>query len=319
MLSSVLRSLNSTSTTSRMAIGAVSALALVSAVNSRSSTAAHSEEKQRGCSRRSVDSANGNGKRDRHFGPFGREFFVYKVRSVEAVTHDTKRIVFDLPADHDLDLKAASILVARAKVDGRRLIRPYTPVRVDEEQRELELVVKGVPHGAMSTHLTQLKPGDELQMMGPVPKFEYKPNKFNTVALLAAGSGLTPALQMINQICNDPNDTTRIVLVFANRTEADIILRDELDALAAEHPQLSVHYVLSSPPTDGSWTGKTGHINKALVQELVPAPSADVFVGVCGPPAMMDSLSGRSWFFRQGRLTGTLKDLGYDRATVHKF
>lgn len=250
-----------------------------------------------------------------------REFRSFKVRAVETVTHDTKRVVFELPsAEHEMGMKVASCLLAKAKVDGKVVVRPYTPVNTNEEKGVLELVVKGYPTGKLSKHIVELKEGDELEMKGPILKFAYKPNQFKTVAFLVGGSGLTPALQVAKEIVRNPADKTKVVLVFANKTEQDIMLRDELDALAYMYPQFSVHYVLDSPPADGSWKGKTGYINKELVQELLPEPSKDVFVGVCGPPPMMNSLSGNKAPDKsQGELTGLLKELGYDQATVFKF
>lgn len=305
MLSSVLRSAitstRATAAASRTTAGVLSALALASMATSASALSEEDKAKK--------------------FALDPREFRTFTVRSVEAVTHDTKRVVFDLPsADHEMGMKVASCLLAKAKVDGKVVVRPYTPVNTNEEKGVLELVVKGYPTGKLSKHIVDLQVGDTLDMKGPLLKFAYKPNQYKTVAFLVGGSGLTPALQVAKEICRNPADKTNVVLVFANKTEADIMLRDELDALAYMYPQFSVHYVLDSPPADGSWTGKTGYINKELVQELLPQPSKDVFVGVCGPPPMMASLSGnKNPDKSQGELSGILKELGYDQATVFKF
>lgn len=308
MLSSALRSAfssaSATAAASRSTAGVLSALALASLATSASSSARSEEDK---------------GKREFALDP--REFRSFTVQSVESVTHDTKRVVFALPsAEHEMGMKVASCLLAKAKVDGKVVVRPYTPVNTNEEKGVLELVVKGYPAGKLSKHIVDLEVGDTLEMKGPLLKFAYKPNQFKTAAFLVGGSGLTPALQVAKEICRNPADKTRVVLVFANKTEADIMLRDELDALAYMYPQFSVHYVLDSPPADGSWAGKTGYITKELVQELLPAPGKDVFVGVCGPPPMMASLSGnKNPDKSQGELSGVLKELGFDQATVFKF
>lgn len=57
---------------------------------------------------------------------------------------------------------------------------------------------------------------------------------------IAGGSGLTPMLQVIQEIVKNPEDKTEVSFVFANKTEDDIILRDELDELAAKHDNLKV-------------------------------------------------------------------------------
>ena len=54
--------------------------------------------------------------------------------------------------------------------------------------------------------------------------------------------------QVINAILRDPTDRTQLSLIFANVTEDDILLRRELDTLAAVHANFSVYYVLNDPP-----------------------------------------------------------------------
>ena len=62
---------------------------------------------------------------------------------------------------------------------------------------------------------------------------------------IAGGSGLTPMLQVIKEIARNPEDTTEVMFVFANQTVEDIILKKELDELAAKHKNINV---LSNPP-----------------------------------------------------------------------
>ncbi len=48
-------------------------------------------------------------------------------------------------------------------------------------------------------------------------------------------------LQVASEIVNNPEDKTQVSLIFANQTEDDIILRDELDQMAAKHDNFQVH------------------------------------------------------------------------------
>jgi NAD(P)H-flavin reductase len=43
--------------------------------------------------------------------------------------------------------------------------------------------------------------------------------------------------QVIKAVLKDKEDTTQMSLVYANNSEDDILLREELDSLAATHPQ----------------------------------------------------------------------------------
>jgi cytochrome-b5 reductase len=94
--------------------------------------------------------------------------------------------------------------------------------------------------------------------------------------------------QVIKYILADPSDTTEISLIFANVTADDILLKAELDELAAKHPQFKVYYVLNNPPE--GWTGGVGFVSKDMIKEKLPAPGADMKLLLCGPPPMIKAM-----------------------------
>lgn len=59
---------------------------------------------------------------------------------------------------------------------------------------------------------------------------------------IAGGSGITPMLQVASEIVSNPDDKTQVSLVFANQTEKDIILKKELDEMAAKHDNFQVGF-----------------------------------------------------------------------------
>jgi len=66
--------------------------------------------------------------------------------------------------------------------------------------------------------------------------------------LLSGGTGITPMLQLIRQVTRDPKDETQLSLLFANQTEEDILLRDELEEAAKSHPdRVKVWYTVDRP------------------------------------------------------------------------
>eukprot|EP00967_Tisochrysis_lutea_P025952 scaffold29967_cov17-Tisochrysis_lutea.AAC.4 len=71
-------------------------------------------------------------------------------------------------------------------------------------------------------------------------------------------------LQVIDAVLANPEDRTKLTLVYANQTPGDIILKERLDALAAQHPdRFSVHYVVDRPGWLGMfWKGSVGYITK---------------------------------------------------------
>jgi cytochrome-b5 reductase len=247
-----------------------------------------------------------------------KEFRPFRVRSVETLTPSTKRITFALDSpDQSIGLPVASLVLARAKINGKTVVRPYTPTNLNEDRGFLELVVKGYPNGVMSKYITELQPGDELEMKGPIMKLPLPANKYKQLGLIAGGSGITPMLQIVKKVCRDPTDTTQVTLLYAS-TSDDVVLRDELDALQYLYPQFRVFYVVDKP--SDSWTGYSGFITREMIQETMPVPSDDHLVCVCGPPPMMYHVSGdRAADKTQGELQGLLKGLQYSKTQVFKF
>ena len=184
-------------------------------------------------------------------------FIKFRLTSVEALTPDTKRYTFALPrASDSAGLAAASFVLVRAPAgpDGAPLVRPYTPTSHVDTRGSFELVVKayGPAPPAASTgvgsYLSRLPLGAEIEVKGPVTKFAYAPNTWRGIGMVAGGTGITPMLQLLRAILDNPRDRTEVRLIYANKSEADIMLRAELDALAAKHPQFKVVYTLDNAP-----------------------------------------------------------------------
>lgn len=170
----------------------------------------------------------------------------------------------------------------------------------------------------MSRHCAQLQPGDTLEMKGPFKKLEYKPNMYKKIGMLAGGTGITPMLQIIREILSNPEDTTEISLIFANVTEGDILLRDELEALQYLYPNFHVYYTLDKPPR--SWKQGVGFVTAEMIEKHLPPPKDDAFVLVCGPKGFVNHIAGdKGPRYSQGPLRGLLKSIGYKPEQVYKF
>lgn len=253
------------------------------------------------------------------------EFREFELVEVEDLTPNTRRLRFALPSrDHVLGLPVASCVVTKANIgeNGKPVIRPYTPVTNDKSDKGyFDFIIKDYPTGVMSSHIYHLKKGEKLQVKGPIPKLAYSKNMKKHLGMLAGGTGITPMLQVLEEVLSEEDDKTHVSLVFANNTEQDIILKNRLDALAKKHPnRFEVHYVVAQPADAASWKGHTGFINADIVKKHIPGPAEDVMVYVCGPPPFYKALSGnKAPDYSQGELDGVLKDLGYTKEQVFKF
>jgi NAD(P)H-flavin reductase len=131
--------------------------------------------------------------------------------------------------------------------------------------------------------------------------------------MVAGGTGITPMLQIARASLRDDGDATKFALLYANRTPGDILLRAELDALAAAHPdRFSVRYVVDE--SDGrADVDAVGRVDAAQVARFLPPASAPrTLVLVCGPKGFVAHLCGAR-ARPGGPVGGLLGALGYDR------
>ena len=206
------------------------------------------------------------------------------------VSHDTIRFVFGLPNPNSvLGLPTGQHIAIRHVVDSKQIARSYTPTSSNKDRGRLELTVKIYPDGKLTPYLKGLQKGDRVEIRGPKGEMKYHKNLTKDMGMIAGGTGITPMLQIIRRICEDPRDDTKLTLLYANKTEEDILLRQELDAFAEQYEQFSVHYVLGSPPN--GWKGESGRVNKDMMEKYLPGPAGDDSkVLVCGPDPMMKAM-----------------------------
>lgn len=245
-----------------------------------------------------------------------------KVSDIEVLSHNTKRLRFEFEDKESVSgLQIASALLTKFTPAGEKpVIRPYTPTSDDDQPGYLELVVKQYPNGPMSEHIHSLNVDQRLEFKGPLPKYPWEANKHNHICLVAGGTGITPMYQLAREIFKNPDDKTKVTLVFGNVKEEDILLKKEFQDLENTYPQrLRAFYVLDNPPE--GWTGGKGYINKELLKTVLPEPKEDnIKIFVCGPPGLYKAISGPKVSPKdQGELSGILQELGYSNDQVYKF
>lgn len=253
-----------------------------------------------------------------------QKFVDIKLKRVEPYSHNTSVFVFDLPEGQASLLPIASCVFLKAEdlkdANGKPMARPYTPISPSDLEGELSFLIKKYETGNVSKYIHSLSPGDTLAVKGPLPKWPWKMNEFDEVGLIAGGTGIAPMYQVLQHVLADKNNKTKFKLLFANVSEADILLREELDAMKKKYPKtFDVVYVVDKPSE--KWKGPSGYINVDLIkQHIAPASLGEKMkVFVCGPPPQVAAIAGKKASREQGELGGILKELGYTEDQVFKF
>ncbi|KAM5180416.1 NADH-cytochrome b5 reductase 1 [Mantella aurantiaca] len=237
----------------------------------------------------------------------------YRLRLIQKsiINHNTRRFRFALPSMYQtLGNPPGKYVYLSTRNKGNLVVRPYTPVSC-EEIGYVDFIIKiyftdehpDFPEGGkMSQYLDNLCIGDSIEVQGPRGLLEYEgkgyfaiqPDKkspavgkfVSRLGMIAGGTGLTPMLQLIQTILNDPEDETKCSLLFANKSEDDIILRHSLEKLQQEHSErFTLWFTVDNAPQD--WEYSKGFIDSKMIQEHLPLPADDTIILLCGPPAMI--------------------------------
>jgi len=235
-----------------------------------------------------------------------------KLIDKKELSHDTRRFRFALPTpQHRLGLPVGQHIYLSAKINGQLIVRPYTPTSSDDELGHVDLVIKvyfknvhpKFPDGGkMTQYLEAMNIGDSIDFRGPNGLLIYEGSgnfairkdkksdpentKVKRVSMIAGGSGITPMLQVIAAVFADSNDNTELALLYANQSEGDILVRQELESYQKEYPdQFKLWYTLDRP--EPGWKYSSGFVNADMIAEHLFPPGKDHIVLMCGPPPMM--------------------------------
>lgn len=209
-------------------------------------------------------------------------FYPLKVDNIIKETINTVSIELEVPEDlkDTFCYEAGQYLTIKQEVKGEELRRSYSISSAAVMGEPLKISCKMIDGGRMSTYLyRQLAVGDTLEVMPPMGSFVLD-NQEAPLVLLAAGSGITPIMSILKTALK--NSQQHIQLVYGNRSEEEIIFKEELRRLQNEYPnRLLVQHFLSS-------NGE--RVDYERCQSLLNGQSdSKIQYFVCGPEGMIQS------------------------------
>ncbi|XP_025936026.1 cytochrome b5 reductase 4 isoform X3 [Apteryx rowi] len=241
-----------------------------------------------------------------------------KLVSKTEVTHDTKLFCFMLPKSTCFQVPAGQHVYLKQIIAGTEVVKPYTPLLPFlplnfkepscHDSANIYLMIKIYSCGLFTQALDHLQIGDCISISNPEGNFKKSQvQALEDLFFLAAGTGFTPMVKLLNFALTEVSSLRTAKLIFFNKTEDDILWRNQLEQLALKDERFEVQFVLSEAAKD--WMGKQGRISSSLLSGFVKRSRKDskVLICICGPTP----------FTEQG--VQYLKDLGYSQEEMHAF
>jgi ferredoxin-NADP reductase len=195
-----------------------------------------------------------------------------RILDIENVTHNVRRFRFERPEGYDF-VPGQATNVSIDQEDWAKKKRPFTFTGL-RDWPHLEFTIKIYSdHDGVTSRLGTLKPGDALLIGSPWGTIQYK----DKGTFIAGGAGITPFIAILRDLA-DKGKIAGNRLIFSNRTEKDIILRETWEAMDG----LDRLFVVTQEKT-GRFPA--GPVDKVFLRQHVTDFSRNFYV--CGPDAMV--------------------------------
>ncbi len=235
------------------------------------------------------------------------DFHKVHIQEVTQETANAVSVLFDIPNNlqQDFNFNAGQYITLQTNIKGEEVRRAYS-ICSTPKSGAIRVAIKAVENGTFSQYATSdLKAGDEIEIAAPEGRFELIPEPNKNYIAFAAGSGITPILSMLKTVLEDEASTT-FTLVYGNRTAADTIFYDELNALKEQYPnQFKLHYIFSREDVKNQLRGRIDKsVTNYFVKNMYKETTFDAAF-LCGPEEMINEV------------TNTLKTNNFTKENIH--
>jgi ferredoxin-NADP reductase len=202
-------------------------------------------------------------------------------RVVEIVTENarTKSIVLDA-AEWPGHRAGQHVDVRLTAEDGYQAQRSYSIASAPEDEH-LVLTVERLDDGEVSPYLTEtIQPGEELELRGPVGGyFVWEESLGGPLLLVGGGSGVVPLRAMLRYHRAVGSDLP-VRLLYSARTQSDLIYQRELESFDTTITLTREH-----------WAGRTGRVDRDLLEDVAWPATDHPLVYVCGPTGFVEAVA----------------------------
>lgn len=210
-----------------------------------------------------------------------------RVLSIGRPTPDVAVVRLQLPANQNLQYRAGQYVEFILR-DGAR--RSYSMANAPHDLGSppaIELHIRHMPGGKFTDHVFgAIKEKDILRMEGPFGSFFLREDSPKPMVLLASGTGFAPIKALIDHM-RQQRITREAVLYWGGRRPQDLYMHAWCVQAASELPWLRYVPVVSDALPEDGWTGRTGFVHRAVMQDFADLSGHEVYA--CGAPIVVES------------------------------
>jgi len=206
-----------------------------------------------------------------------------RVEKVEKPAEDVAILSLKLPAGERLQFLAGQYIDILLK-DGKR--RSFSMANAPHDDALIQLHVRKSPGGAFSNYVfDQMKERSILRFEGPLGTFYLREDSDKPLIFVAGGTGFAPVKALVEHCLHEGTDRP-MVLYWGVRSLKDLYMRELPGRWQREHATFTYIPVLSDPLPEDGWTGRTGLVHQAVLDDFADLSGYQVYA--CGAPGMTD-------------------------------
>ena len=210
-----------------------------------------------------------------------------RVAALEKKSPDVMQVRLQLPANDTFRYHAGQYIEFILRDGARRAYSMANAPHTQAEAPGLELHIRHMPGGKFTDHVFgALKEKEILRIEGPFGSFFLREDSAKPIVLLASGTGFAPVKALVEHM-QFKGITRPTTLYWGGRRPGDLYLHDWMLARAAQMPNLTYVPVVSDALPEDGWTGRTGFVHQAVLQDFADLSGHQVYA--CGAPIVVDS------------------------------
>ncbi|MCB2017694.1 MAG: CDP-6-deoxy-delta-3,4-glucoseen reductase [Hydrogenophaga sp.] len=210
-----------------------------------------------------------------------------RVASLERASDDVVVLKLQLPAADTFQYHAGQYVEFILRDGDRRSYSMANAPHTQSEAPQVELHIRHMPGGKFTDHVFgAMKEKDILRVEGPYGGFFLREDNDKPIVLLASGTGFAP-LKAILQHMAHKGISRPAVLYWGGRRPSDLYQSAWIEQQLAMMPNLRYVPVISDALPEDAWSGRTGFVHQAVLQDLPDLSGHEVYA--CGAPIVVES------------------------------